>query len=106
MSDGAQELGVNLFDPAVQQCPYDAYRTLRDQAPAYRQPGTNIYVVTRYEDVRRVLLDTENFPSSPKTAGLKTLTASVERQKKVVARFQERGWLPEPTLSGRDVPNH
>ena len=52
-----EELGVNLFDPAVQQCPYDAYRTLRDQAPAYRQPGTNIYVITRYEDVRRVLLD-------------------------------------------------
>lgn len=106
MSDGAEDLGVNLFDPAVQQCPYDAYRTLRDQAPAYRQPGTNIYVVTRYEDVRRVLLDSETFPSSPKSIGLQTLSANVERQKKVVTRFKERGWLPEPTLSGRDDPNH
>ena len=106
MSDGSEEIGVNLFDPAVQQCPYDAYRTLRDQAPAYRQPGTNIYVITRYDDVRRVLLDSETFPSSPKTIGLQSLSANVERQRKVVARFQERGWLPEPTLSGRDDPNH
>jgi len=105
-TDEREELGVNLFDPAVQQCPYDAYRMLRDQAPAYRQPGTNMYVVTRYEDVRRVLLDPDTFPSSPKSVGLQSLSANVERQKKVVARFKERGWLPEPTLSGRDDPNH
>ncbi len=80
MSDGGEDLGVNLFDPAVQQCPYEAYRTLRDQAPAYRQPGTNMYVVTRYEDVRRVLLDTETFPSSPKAIGLQSLSANVERR--------------------------
>lgn len=106
MSDGATDLGVNLFDPAVQQCPYDAYRTLRDEAPAYRQPGTNMYVITRYEDVRRVLLDTDTFPSSPKTIGLQSLSANAERQKKVAQRFMANGWLPEPTLSGRDDPGH
>ena len=49
---GAQP-DVNLFDVKLQQCPYDAYKTLRDEAPAFRQPGTDIFIVTRYEDVRR-----------------------------------------------------
>jgi hypothetical protein len=33
---------INLFDPALQQCPYAAYRQLRDEAPVYNIPGTQI----------------------------------------------------------------
>ena len=52
---------VNLFDVDTQQCPYDAYKLLRDEAPVYRCPATGMYVISRFEDVRRVLTDTEYF---------------------------------------------
>jgi cytochrome P450 len=100
------ELGVNLFDPGVQQCPYDAYRMLRDEAPAYRQPGTDIYVVTRYEDVRRVLMDPETFPSGSAGTAYRMKTGNIERQKRVAERFAQKGWVPGPTLASRDDPNH
>lgn len=100
------ELGINLLDPAVQQCPYDAYRTLRDEAPAYRQPGTDIYVVTRYDDVRRVLMDPETFPSGSSGTAFTMKTGNSERQKRVADRFARNGWVPGPTLASRDDPNH
>ena len=100
------ELGINLFDPELQQCPYDAYRVLRDEAPAYRQPGTDIYVVTRYEDVRRVLMDPETFPSGSAGTAYRMKTGNIERQKRVSERFAKNGWVPGPTLASRDDPNH
>ncbi len=100
------DLGINLFDPEIQQCPYDAYRVLRDEAPAYRQPGTDIYVVTRYEDVRRVLMDPETFPSGSAGTAYRMKTGNIERQKRVSEHFAENGWVPGPTLASRDDPNH
>ena len=100
------EVDVNLFDTETQKCPYPAYKTLREEAPVYQQPGTDIYVVTRYEDVRRVLMDPQTFPSSPKKFASFNKTSSAERQMVVAKRFEEKGWVPEPTLSSRDDPNH
>jgi len=100
------ELGINLFDAQLHQCPYPAYQRLRDEAPAYCQPGTNIYVVTRYDDVRRVLTDAETFPSSAEGTGYERATNNIERQRKVHERFAAKGWVPAPTLAGRDDPNH
>lgn len=102
----AGNTAVNLFDAGLQQCPYDAYKQLRDEAPVYQHPGTDIYVVTRYDDVRQVLTDAENFPSSSKDTPFRSSAATIERAEKVAARFEERGWLPAPTLNGRDDPNH
>ena len=93
----APDLGINLFDAQLHQCPYPAYQRLRDEAPAYRQPGTNIYVVTRYDDVRRVLTDAETFPSSADGTGYERPTNNIERQRLVSARFAEKGWVPSPT---------
>ena len=57
---------VNFFDPAINDCPYHAYRTLRDDAPVWFDPQLKSYVVTRHDDVRAVLQDTETFASSNK----------------------------------------
>ena len=37
---------------------------LRNEAPVYQDPKTGFFIVTRYEYVRELLLDTENFSSS------------------------------------------
>lgn len=97
---------INLFDPELQQCPYDAYKRLRDEAPVYNIPGTQIYVVTRYEHVREVLLDTQRFPSTARNELMRASPVDMERGRKVAERFRAKGWLPAPTLAGRDDPNH
>ncbi|MFN3990917.1 MAG: cytochrome P450 [Erythrobacter sp.] len=97
---------INLFDPALQQCPYEAYKTLRDQAPVYNIPGTPIWVISRYEHVREVLLDPQRFPSTAKNELMRVTPTDLERGRKVTARFKEKGWVPAATLAGRDDPGH
>ncbi len=94
---------INFLDLEVQQCPYPAYRLLREQAPVWRDPITGMYTITRYEDLRKVLLDTDNFPSSrPRNQG----QLDNARAQRIEALYKEKGWLPAPTLAGRDDPNH
>ncbi|MGI9053672.1 MAG: hypothetical protein ACR2HQ_13675 [Ilumatobacteraceae bacterium] len=38
---------VDLFDPATQEDWYPTYDLLRQEAPVWRLPGTNTYVLTR-----------------------------------------------------------
>lgn len=97
---------INLLDAETQQCPYDAYKTLREEAPVYKQPGTDIYVVSRYEDVRAILMDPQTFRSGAAGTAYRMKTGNIERQQKIAARFAEKGWVPEPTLGNRDDPGH
>jgi cytochrome P450 len=93
---------ISLFDPDFQECPYPAYEVLRDEAPVWRDPQTGMFVVTRFEDVRTVLLDTENFAS-----GLGATSAPRnERGERMQQLYRDHGWLPAPTLAGRDDPEH
>lgn len=97
---------INLFDPELQQCPYEAYKTLRDEAPVYNIPGTPIWVISRYDHVREVLMDPQRFPSAAKNELMRASPTDVERGRKVAERFREKGWLPAATLAGRDDPGH
>ena len=60
MSDSVD---VALFDPATLIDPYEAYRTLRDEAPVHFVPAMNLHVVTRYDLLREALKDTETYSS-------------------------------------------
>lgn len=91
---------IDFYDPEIQKCPYEQYKTLRDDHPVYQDPDTGIYHVSRYEDVRYVLSNHELFSGNVRGR------APSERQLKVNNRFQERGWVPGPTLISRDEPNH
>ncbi|KEO85943.1 cytochrome p450 107b1 [Erythrobacter sp. JL475] len=102
----ATKSDINLFDPDLQQCPYDAYKRLRDEAPVYNIRGTPMYVVSRYDDVREVLMDPARFPSSASETQFRASDGDVERARKVMERFEANGWVPAPTLNGRDDPNH
>jgi cytochrome P450 len=46
------------FDPLVdvrRADPYPLYRELRDRAPVHRVPGSEVYCISRYDDVQQVL---------------------------------------------------
>jgi cytochrome P450 len=91
---------IDFLDPEVNNCPYDAYAELRDDAPVWHDPRTGMWVVTRYDDVRQILGDVVRFPSArargrvdPRSALLRTI-------------YEEKGWVPGITLAGRDDPEH
>ncbi len=92
---------VDFFDPAINDCPYHAYQTLRDDAPVWFDPRLQGYVISRHDDVRAVLTDTERFANSRDKN-----TRSRSTSPKVLSLYEEKGWVPAPTLAGRDDPNH
>lgn len=59
---------VDLFAPGAQEHWYQAYAILHEEAPVQRlpgeglTPGTDAFVLTKYEDVRRVVMDWDRFP--------------------------------------------
>ncbi|MFD4402800.1 cytochrome P450 [Nocardia sp. NPDC058499] len=40
---------IDVFDPVYLDNPYPLYRSLREQAPVYRVPGTDFFLVTTWE---------------------------------------------------------
>ncbi len=59
---------VDLFSPGAQEHWYDAYPILHREAPVYvlkgegLTPGTDGFVLTKHEDINRVVRDAERFP--------------------------------------------
>jgi cytochrome P450 len=105
MSGPDATIDVDFFDPATNHCPYHAYATLRDQGPVWHDPRTGMYVITRYEDVRAILLDTVAYPSQRR--GRRRGTPEVmARAEAMQALYREKGWVPAPTLANRDDPEH
>jgi cytochrome P450 len=51
------------FSPAVRTNPYAHYRRLRDHAPVYWAEDAQVYVISRFDDVRFVLTNPELFSS-------------------------------------------
>ena len=111
---------INFFDPATNDCPYPAYQTLRDEAPVWQDPHTGMYFVTRYEDIKSILLNTDRFtnavgnaagmtekavkPTDPEEAAKAEQAAQEER---VLAKlYEDEGWTPVPTLDALDAPEH
>lgn len=58
-----RQLGIDLTDRVLLNNPYSSYAILRHEAPVYYIAEDDLYVVTRYEDVKRVLKDHEFFSS-------------------------------------------
>ena len=113
MSENATTSGkrpddFDFTDAEVQDCPYEAYQALRDEAPVYRDPHTGQYLVTRFEDLRRVLTDQEHFGNTgrPETE-IAPPPEPTERERRLLQVYEERdGWLPEGTIYQREGENH
>lgn len=61
---------VDLFDPSVATDPYPAYAWLREHAPVHYLEDHDVWLVSRYDDVVRVLRDPETFSSREGMGGL------------------------------------
>jgi cytochrome P450 len=99
MPDEAEEKPfVDLQDPQTNECPYPAYQQLRDNAPVYFDERTQMYVLTRFEDVRRALTDTKTFSNARR--------AAVPRWHLMEKVYTEKGWVPGTSLGALDNPAH
>jgi cytochrome P450 len=90
----------NFFDQQVLDCPYDFYRTLQEQAPVYHLPGSNIYMVTRHADIKKLLKDTEAYSNN-----FNHLLKGPEPAPAVTAIYAQ-AWQPVDTLITADPPRH
>ena len=101
MIDASQvtEHPISFADPATQRCPFASYARLREEQPVYKDPVTGNYVLTRYEDIRKALLNVKALSSR---TGIVSTRSDAEANRV----YQEKGWLPIDTLVSNDPPEH
>ncbi len=92
----------NFLDPHVQDDPFEYYAALQEQAPVHFMPETGMYIVTRYDDLRKVLLDPETYSNNMDGYGM----LQGENWKVHQEMLAERGWPDYSTLNFTDPPHH
>ena len=90
----------NFFDPEVVKHPFEFYDKLRAEAPVYNIPGTQIYLVTKYSDVKEIARKHKIFSSE-----MNALMRDMQPDPEVVAIMAE-GYPPVNTMLTRDAPAH
>jgi cytochrome P450/nitrite reductase/ring-hydroxylating ferredoxin subunit len=95
------EAGID-FDPMSteqRECPFDIYRKAREELPVFYSERFELWVVTRYDDVVRVLKDPATFSSA------ESLSVDVAVAPEVQAVL-DKGFPPTPTMVTADPPVH
>lgn len=101
MTSSAKDFGT-WASPEVQRCPIPHLNRLLEEAPVYRDEGTGMVWVSRYEDINFVNSNPDIFSSrTPIMINRKT---SVSEE--VARRYKERGWPEEHVLAFADPPEH
>lgn len=91
---------LDLFGDGFVRDPYPWLAALRADAPVHHDPGTGLWLVSRYRDVRRVLLDPDAFRPDNAQHAVAPLPVGVLR---VLARA---GFAMPPALANNGTPSH
>lgn len=94
------ELVFDPLDPAQRANPYPTYARLRRERPVFYAPQYDLWVVTRYEDVLRVLKEDEVFSSRV------ALHSTPNRPAPEVLEELANGWPEMPIIVESDPPLH
>jgi cytochrome P450 len=92
----------NLLEQKTLECPFPAYRALRQEAPVYRIPQTGYFIVTRYDLVMEAVRNTEVFSSQINQGSSGSMGAYPE----VVELYEREGVPFASTLISADPPVH
>ncbi len=96
------DLNIDLMDPEVQKCPYDAYASLRRECPVYQMPSTGQYVVSTYAELQEVLRRPDVFSNRMPLKNRRPGGPNLD----VAAIYRDEGWEPTTTLQRTDPPDH
>ncbi len=86
---------VDLYSPETHEDWYPTYQHLRDEQPVYRVPGTDDYVISRYDDIMHVLRHQRTFP-----------TGTSKRRSPAAQQVYDRGGWERMTPLGTNPPIH
>ncbi|WP_149179732.1 cytochrome P450 [Streptomyces sp. TRM49041] len=92
--------GLDLFGEGFVADPYPVFAALRRSSPAHHDPATGLWLVSRYEDVERVLLDPAGFLPDNAQHAVTRLPVPALR---VLARA---GFGLPPALANNGGPSH
>ena len=87
-----------LLDPAVLADPYDFYATLREQAPVWAVPGTDVVAISTFALLSEAVARTEDFSS--------TMACLLYRDPDGLPACLDFGQAAMPTLATADPPVH
>lgn len=91
----------SLLDPAVQRCPFEFYRHLRQESPVYWAEDIRCFIVSTYALAKTVFEDTATFSSRNVNRRIVNADA-VER----VQVLRASGYPRVPFLATNDPPTH
>lgn len=89
----------NMFDPSFVQDPYGTCTQLQE-TPVFWSSDLGCYVVTRYEDVQRVLADHERFSNAATNIPVTPLSPEAQH-----VMDSSEVWF-RPNLTNADAPRH
>ncbi|HXR26214.1 MAG TPA: cytochrome P450 [Candidatus Binataceae bacterium] len=98
-SGAANGIDFNPIAPDQVECPFDLYRRARDEMPVFYSERFDLWVVTRYEDIVRILKDPAGF-SSAQSLAVDTAVAPE------VQAVLDSGYPATPTMVTADPPVH
>jgi len=95
-------IGASITSAALEANPYPIYRHLRDEEPISWVPAVGQWLITRWSDVREVLLDTETYTSETEPS---TLTRTLGRNMLASdgAYHRRVRAIVEPAFHRRDI---
>jgi cytochrome P450 len=91
--------GYDPLDPAIVFDPHPALRHLREQSPVLYLEDFDHYIVTRYDDVEKILLDRESWSASNASTPLVPVCPAAQA-------VLNAGYRRVPTLNNADPPRH
>jgi cytochrome P450 len=91
--------GYDPLDPGTVLDPHSALKAVREQSPVVYLPDLDHYLVTRYEDVERILLDRDSWSAANASSPLVPVCPAAQA---VLAA----GFKRVPTLNNADPPRH
>ena len=97
-----RNIHAEIFDPAFTDAPYPTYAAWREEGPVHRTElpnGFPLWLITRYEDARRILKDHQRFVKNPVS-----LMTEEEIEKMPQASEGMRPFMHH--LLAVDVPDH
>jgi hypothetical protein len=89
-----------LLDPDYVRDPYPVLARARAEQPVFELEGLGLWMVTRYEDIKRILRDPETFSNANTQKPLVPLCAEARQV------LRQRGFGATVGLSGVDPPAH
>ncbi len=90
----------DLFHEPQLSDPYPFFKLLREQAPVFYAAPIDHWVVSRYQDVKQILRDYDNYSAQNTIAPIHPLCTAAQQA------LTDGGWNMVPALGNADRPQH